>query len=135
MKTIALVSAALMLLAATASAGDLAVSKSTLASMGLGSMRTMSDTEGSAVRGKLVSAAVWGGSQVIWLGPTSFGDANNNYAAAAEWLGPVGANAAGGSLSFAGNLGVNFQADPTGFLLQVQVGAGFAGGGAFAVAN
>jgi hypothetical protein len=135
MKTIALVCAAVMLLAATASAGDLAVSKSTLTSMGLGSMRPMSDTEGAAVRGKLVSAAVWGGSQVIWLGPANFGSANNNYAASASWLGPVGANAAGGSLSFAGQADVLFQADPTGFFLQVQVGAGFAGGGAFATAN
>jgi hypothetical protein len=134
MKTIAFVSAALMLLTATASAGDLAVSKSTLASMGLGSMQAMSDTDGMAVRGKATSAAVWGGSQVIWFGPTNFGQASNNYAAAASWLGQ-GSSAAGGSLSFAGNLGVNFQADPTGFLLQVQVGAGFAGGGAFAVAN
>jgi hypothetical protein len=133
MKTIALVCTALMLLAATASAGDLAVSKSTLASMGLGGMRTMSDTDGLAVRGKATSAAVWGGSQVIWLGPNNFGNGANNYAASASWLGAP-SSAVGGSLSFAGQADVLFQADPTGFFLQVQVGAGFAGGGAFASA-
>lgn len=135
MKNLAIVCALLMLCAATASAGDLAVSKSTLANMGLGSMQLMSDTEGNAVRGKAVSAAVWGGSHVKWVGfPPAFGEADNNYSASASWLGPVGASASGGSLSFAGQIEVLFAADPTGFALQVHAAAVVAGGGAFATA-
>jgi hypothetical protein len=103
--------------------------------MGLGGMQLMSDNEGLAVRGKAVSAAVWGGSHVKWINPPAFGESENNYEAAASWLGPVGANAAGGSLSFAGQIEVLFAADPTGFALQVQAAAVVAGGGAFAVAN
>ena len=39
-------------LAATAGAGEMAVSKSTLAEMGLGPMQPLSDSDGLAVRGK-----------------------------------------------------------------------------------
>jgi hypothetical protein len=131
MKTLAFVCAAVMLLAATASAGDLAVSKSTLNRMGLGDMQTMSDRDGSTVRGQGVSAAVWGGSQANWFGGQH---AENHYAAGALWLGPVGASASGNSFSFAGKVEVLFAADPTGFALLVHAAAGFAGGSASATA-
>lgn len=131
MKTLATAFAALMLLAATASAGDLAVSKSTLNQMGLGGMHEMSDSAGDAVRGKGVFAGVWGGSVANFPGQQS---SSNNYASGASWLGPVGASAAGGSVSFAGKIGVSFQADPTGFVLGVKAGFGISGGGAFATA-
>ena len=52
MKTFAIAFAVLMWFAATASAGDLAVSESTLDSMGLAGMQQMSDEDGLAVRGK-----------------------------------------------------------------------------------
>jgi hypothetical protein len=133
MKNVAMVCCVLMLFAATASAGDLAVSKSTLGSMGLSGMQDISDTDGLAVRGKGVSAAVWGGSQASWFGGgTQLSE--NFYEAGASWLGPVGASAAGGSLSFAGEIEILFAADPTGFALQVHAAGGISGGGAFAVA-
>jgi hypothetical protein len=131
MRTLAIVCAVLMLCAATASAGDLAVSKSTLGSMGLGSMQQISDNEGMAVRGKGVSAAVWGGSVANFSGGQH---AENFYQAGASWLGPVGASASGNSFSFAGQVEVLFAADPTGFALQVHAAAGFAGGSASATA-
>jgi hypothetical protein len=130
MKSFAIACAALMLLAATASAGDLAVSKSTLGGMGLGGMQPMSDNDGMTVRGKGTFAAVWGGSTANWPGQQS---ANNNFAAGAHWLGAP-SSAVGGSLSFAGQVGVVFVADNTGFLLGVQAGFGISGGGAFAAA-
>jgi len=130
MKSFAIACAALMLLAATASAGDLAVSKSTLGSMGLGGMQTMSDDDGMTVRGKGTFAAVWGGSVANWPGQQS---SNNNYAAGAKWIGAP-ASAVGGSLSFAGQIGVMFHLDPSGFELGVQAGFGVSGGGAFAAA-
>lgn len=101
MKTFAIGCAALMMLAATASAADLAVSKSTLSSMGLGAMQTMSDDEGVAVRGKFTFATVWGSSSANWFGQSS----NNNYAAGAGHLGNTGSSAGGNSLSGAGNVG------------------------------
>ena len=52
MKSFAIVVAVLMLFAATAAAGDLAVSKSTLDGMGLADMQLLSDQDGMAVRGK-----------------------------------------------------------------------------------
>jgi hypothetical protein len=116
MKTFALGCAALMMLAATASASDLAVSKSTLGSMGLGSMRTVSDTEGATIRGKFTFATVWGGSSANWFGQSS----NNNYASGAAHLGVTPASAGGNSLSGAGVVG---------FFL---VGGGGGGGGGVA---
>lgn len=124
-----------MLFAATASAADLAVSNSTLGNMGLGSMQVMSDTDGLAVRGKGVSVAVWGSSQASWFGGQAQAHSDNSYQAGASWLGPIGAHANGSSLSFAGQVGVTFWADPTGFMLQVQVGAAIAGGSASASAH
>jgi hypothetical protein len=131
MKTIAFVCAAVMLLAATASAGDLAVSKSTLGKMGLGGMQTMSDQDGSTVRGKATFSGVWGGSVANWPGQQSAG---NNYIAGSGWLGAP-SSSGGGSFSFAGEIGVVFAADPTGFFLGVGLAGGFSGGGAFAFAN
>jgi hypothetical protein len=120
-----------MLFAATASAGDLAVSKSTLGSMGLSSMQVMSDSDGLAVRGKGVFAGVWGGSAANFGGQHS----QNSYEAGASWLGPVGASAGGNSLSFAGEIEILFAADPTGFALQVHAAGGISGGSANAWAN
>jgi hypothetical protein len=51
MKSFAMASALLLFLAATASAGDLAVSESTLKGMGLAGMQQLSDEDGLAVRG------------------------------------------------------------------------------------
>jgi hypothetical protein len=118
-----------MLFAATASAGDLAVSKSTLGSMGLASMQTMSDNDGLAVRGKGTFANVWGGSSATFLGQ----HAENFYEAGATWHGaPSGA--LGSSLSFAAVIEVEFWADPTGFTLGVHAAGGIAGGNASAFA-
>lgn len=130
MKTFAIACAVLTLFAATASAAELAVSNSTLGSMGLGSMQPMSDTDGLAVRGKGVYAAVWGGSQA------QFGHSfsSNHYEAGASWLGPVGANAQGQSLSFAGKVRIHFAVDPTGFALNVAAIGAVAGGSASASA-
>jgi hypothetical protein len=52
MKSAAIATALLVLLAATAAAGEMAVSKATLAEMGLGPMQPLSDHDGLAVRGK-----------------------------------------------------------------------------------
>ncbi|MEX0677471.1 MAG: hypothetical protein WD063_10380 [Pirellulales bacterium] len=125
------ITCALTLFAAAASAADLAVTNSTLGSMGLGSMQLMSDTDGNAVRGKGVHAAVWGGSQATWPGGQY---AANNYEAGSSWVGPVGAGAQGQSLSFAGNIEVLFAQDPTGSALQVHAIGGISGGGASASA-
>jgi hypothetical protein len=131
MKTLAFVFAAVMLLAATASAGELAVSKSTLNHMGLGGMQTMSDTDGSAVRGKGTSASVLGFSTAAWP-PGAF--SANGYTASSSKVGPVPSGASGNSLSFAGQVGVAFDADPTGFSLSVLAVGGVSGGGASAFA-
>jgi hypothetical protein len=131
MKTFAFGCAALMLLAATASANDLAVSKSTLGSMGLGSMQTMSDGDGLAVRGKGTFAGVWGSSSAHWPGQQA---SNNNYIAGAAWLGK-GSSAGGNSLSAAGALQVGLLVDSSGFTLGVSLGAGLSGGFANAWAN
>jgi hypothetical protein len=130
MKNVAIACAALLLFAATAKAGDLAVSKSTLGSMGLGSMQTLSDNEGATVRGKGTFAGVWGGSTANWFGGQT---SSNNYEAGASWIGKNSA-AIGGSLSFAGKAQVQYLQDPTGAQLSVVVQAGFAGGLAGAAA-
>jgi hypothetical protein len=136
MKNFAIACAAVVLLAATASAAE-PVAKSTLASMGLGGMQQMSDNDGMAVRGLGIPhpafgggtrASVWGSSTANWyLGQTS----NNNYAAEASWLGKS-SNAVGKSFSFAGKAYINAAADPTGFAIQANISGGFAGGGASA---
>jgi len=137
MKSFAIACAALMLFAATASAGDLAVSKSTLGSMGLGSMQQMSDDEGTAVRGKGTFAGVWGASVANWHGGQS---ATNNYEAGAQWLGK-GSSAGGNSLSAAGKVQIQLLAEgafPGPYAaaqLSVGIGAGLSGGFANAWAN
>src|SRR5262245_9127130 len=104
MRSVAMACVGLMLLASMASAGERAVSKSTLHNMGLGGMKQLSDDAGLAVRGKGTSAHVWGGSTANWTiggggggggspwgwnttpaGPTQ--TATNNYEAAASWIG------------------------------------------------
>jgi hypothetical protein len=129
MKNVAFACAAVMLFAATASAAE-PVAKSTLSSMGLGSMQQMSDNDGLAVRGKGTYANVWGGSQANWYGGQS---SSNSYKAGASWLGKS-SNAVGSSFSFAGKVQVSGAADPTGFAVQGSISGGFAGGGARASA-
>jgi len=71
MKSFQIVCAALVVLAASAvsaSAADRAISKSTLASMGLSSMQTLSDNDGLAIRGKGTYANVWGSGTAILFG-------------------------------------------------------------------
>ncbi len=130
------IACAVMLFAATASAVE-PVSKSTLASMGLGGMQQMSDSEGTAVRGKGymggygggTNAKVWGSSSASYHGQTS----NNNYQAGASWLGKP-SNAQGNSFSFAGKGHISFGIDPTGAALQGSIKGGYAGGSARASA-
>ena len=76
MKSFAIASAVMMLFAATASAGDLAVSESTLDSMGLAGMQQMSDKDGLAVRGMgLFDNLGFGGFGGDFEMPDMFGDA------------------------------------------------------------
>ena len=83
-------------LAVSASAGE--VSKSTLHSMGFGSMQQLSDVDGLAVRGKGTSASVWGqGTANFFGGNTS----TNGYLAAADHH-HGSSTAAGGNISAAG---------------------------------
>jgi hypothetical protein len=136
MRSFAIACAALMLFAATASAADLAVSKSTLGSMGLGSMQVMSDSEGTAVRGMGTFAGVWGSSSAKLFGQQS----SNNYEAGAQWIGK-GSSAGGNSLSAAGIVDIQLLAEgsfPPPYVaaaLSVSVKAGLAGGFANAWAN
>jgi len=99
MRTLAIACAYVLLVSATASAGDAAVSKSTLDNMGLGTMQPLPDREGALVRGKFTSAGVWGGSIANWNGQS----ASNSYFASSSWLGTNGSSAFGNSLSFGGN--------------------------------
>jgi hypothetical protein len=139
MKSFAIACAVLLALSATAAAGDLAVSKSALDNMGLGSMQQLSDADGMTVRGKGTFAGVWGSSTAKWVIPGTNGHngavqtSTNNYEAGAQWVGKNSA-ALGGSLSFAGQAEVQFLQDPTGSQLSVLVGAGLAGGLAGAAA-
>jgi hypothetical protein len=131
MKTFAFGCAALMMLAATASANELAVSKSTLGSMGLGAMQTISDSEGMTVRGKATFAAVWGGSSANWFGQSS----NNNYAAGAAHFGNTPASAGGNSLSGAGVVGFFLIGGGGGGAFGIGAIGGISGGFANAWAN
>jgi hypothetical protein len=136
MRSFVLASAILMLLAATAAAGELAVSKSTLSDMGLGGMQSMTDSDGLAVRGKGTFASVWGGSKATFPGQSS----ENHYEAGAQWLGK-GSSAGGNSLSFAGAVQIDFAAEAAfpppyaAAVLQIHAVGGIAGGGANAWAN
>jgi hypothetical protein len=137
MRSFAIACGVLMLFAATASAGDLAVSKNTLGSMGLGGMQTLSDSDGMAVRGKGTFSNVWGGSSA------TFNDqhAENFYEAGSSWLG-YKTSAGGNSLSFAAEVEILFAADSgpqpgnmQGFALQVHAIGAIAGGSANAWAK
>lgn len=107
------VASALMLgLAAAASAGE-KVSKSKLGSMGLGSMRAISNVEGTAVRGRFATASVSGTAHTQIFGSYT----TTNYSATSTHLfspavaaggaiattsvGPFTATSAGGSFAFA----------------------------------
>jgi hypothetical protein len=102
MKTLVTACAAALIfsgiLTSAASANDLAVSKSTLDSMGLRAMQEMSPADGLAVRGQGTGAGVWGGSVATWGGQTS----SNFYSAGSSWLGQP-SSAGGSSFSFGGN--------------------------------
>ena len=120
---------ALIGFASLASAAE-PVSKSTLSSMGFGSMQQLSDEAGMTVRGKGTFAGVWGGSTANFNGQT----ANNNYEASASWTHKP-AFAKGNSLSFAGNVQATYSSDPTGSALSVSAIGGLAGGYARAFAH
>jgi hypothetical protein len=121
MKNVGIVCAALVvaLMVSSASAAD-AVSKSTLASMGLSSMQVMSDNDGLAVRGKGTSASVWGQGTADYLGQTS---TNGYRASSSHWSGP--SSAGGNNLSVAGTVKVRFSSDSG---LYIRANLGVAGG-------
>jgi hypothetical protein len=129
MKNVLIASALLVLFASMASAAE-PISKSTLGSMGLGSMQTLSDNDGLAIRGKGTFAGVAGGSTALYNGSSSA----NNYEAGAQWVGKS-SFAKGSSLSFAGVIQATYVQDPTGSALNVSVIGGIAGGGAKAFAR
>ncbi len=110
MKTFAIAFALLMLSAATASAGDVAVSPATLDSMGLASMQHMSDSDGLTVRGTGPFENLFGGSVPSLLGNSMSSMANM----VGNGLGglPVGDQIIGGFAPFivgdAFNFGGNF---------------------------
>ncbi|REK13021.1 MAG: hypothetical protein DWQ37_10380 [Planctomycetota bacterium] len=140
MKSFAIACAALAAMVSTAAAGDLAVSKSTLGNMGLGSMTTMSDEDGMTVRGKGTFANVWGASEARWTitdpnNPNNYVQqiSANNYEAGASWVGKR-SSAIGGNLSFAGQTEIQYLMDPTGSQLSVLAAGGIAGGLAGATA-
>ena len=130
MKNVLIASCALVLFACVSSASAAEpISNSMLSNMGLGSMQTLSDTDGMAVRGKGTFAGVWGGSTAVFQGSS----ATNNYEAGAQWAGSA-SYADGGSMSFAGIVEAIFLQDPTGSALSVQVLGAISGGSAYAQA-
>jgi len=102
MKIHVLACAAFLFVAASTASAEPTVAPATLDAMGLSAMQPLSDEAGLTVRGKGTFANVWGGSTASWGGQTS----SNNYQAGSSWLGKP-AGAAGSSLSFAGNFGLN----------------------------
>jgi hypothetical protein len=128
MKNFGIVCAALVIcagLVASASAAE-HVSKSTLSSMGLGSVQQMSDNDGLAIRGKGTSASVWGEGTANFKGQTS----TNGYQAAASHHNSS-SSALGGNISAAGT--VRLHANNSGF--SVHANLGVAGGTSFAAAH
>ena len=121
MKKFTIACAALVVVASmavSAKAAD-AVSKSTLSSMGFGSMQPISDTDGLAIRGKGTSASVWGSSTADYRGQTS----TNGYAAdASHRHGP--SSAEGKNLSVAGTVKIHYNSNG----LSVKANLGVAGG-------
>jgi len=138
MKYVAIAGALVIFSAATAAAGDLAVSNSTLSSMGLGGMDRMSDNDGLAVRGKGTFANVSGTSYASWAAGPQYdpvlSESSNSYEAGAQWIGKS-SSAHGESFSFAGQIEVLFASDPTGSQLAVHMVGGIAGGSAKAFAH
>jgi hypothetical protein len=140
MKYVAIACALVLFAASTAAAGDLAVPRSTLGSMGLGSMNHLSDNDGLAIRGMGTFAGVSGSSHAKWVvgggphGPSAVQESTNNYEAGAQWIGKR-SSAGGESFSFAGKVEVQFASDPTGSQLAVHAIGGIAGGSAKAFAR
>jgi hypothetical protein len=130
----AIACAVVMIGAASAAAADLAVSKSTLGSMGLGSMNLMSDNEGLAIRGKGTFAGVTGTSHAKFASSGNVFESTNGYEAGAQWVGKS-SSAHGESKSFAAQIEVQFASDPTGSALAVHALGGIAGGSAKAFAH
>lgn len=125
MKNLGIVCAALVVVASmvsTVSAAD-AISKSTLASMGLGSMQVMSDNDGLAVRGlgyRGTYATVWGESTANYQGQTS----TNGYEAGAKHkYGP--SSAEGKNLSVAGTVKLKYSSE---YGIYLKANLGVAGG-------
>jgi hypothetical protein len=121
MKNVGIVCAALVVIVsmvASASAAD-HVSKSTLSSMGLGSMQLISDNDGLAIRGMGTSASVWGESTANYLGQTS---TNGYQASSSHHHGD--SSAEGKNLSVAGTVQVKFHNGN----LSVRANLGVAGG-------
>jgi hypothetical protein len=105
MKNVSIICAALVIfagIAATASAGERAVPKSTLTSMGFAGAHQLSDTDGLAVRGKGTSASVIGTSTANYSGRSGDATSTNAYTAAADHHSSA-SSANGASLSFAGD--------------------------------
>lgn len=123
-----------MFSASCALAGDLAVSKSTLGSMGLGSMQQMSDNDGLAIRGKGTFANVSGSSLASFDYYGSHFESSNSYEAGAQWIGKS-SSAFGESKSYALKVELQFASDPTGSALAVHAIGGIAGGSAHASAH
>jgi hypothetical protein len=127
MKNFGIVCGALVVIVsmlASASAAD-HVSKSTLSSMGLGSMQSISDNDGLAIRGMGTSAGVWGQGTANYGGQTS----TNGYEAYSSHR-KGSAAAEGKNLSFAGTVKVKFYNGN----LSVRANLGVAGGSSSAAA-
>ncbi len=94
MKTLLSLASVLVLSAAPAMAGDGHVSSQSLAKMGLSGMQTMTDAQGSQIRG--LSIAVAAGGSIAFLGVPGGGAASvNTYFAAGS------KSASGNNVSFA----------------------------------
>ena len=133
MKNVAIICAALLVvgMVASASAAD-GVSKSTLASMGFANAQTMTDQDGTAVRGK---GWVWMGGTSASVGGTSsaaFFDINNGVSTASNHYDSSSSNqpslAKGNSSSNAG-IAINQTGDFGSFTKSIMV---VSGGSAFA---
>lgn len=110
MKSFAIASVVVLLSAASALAGDRAVSKSTLEGMGLGSMQQLSDQDGMAVRGKGAFDLSAFGLGAFSPRTSAFGGSSlsNHFSAGDLWFGgaPSGGNNPSGGF---GGLGLSFQ--------------------------
>ena len=109
MKNVGISCAALVIIAtmtATTFAADLAVSKATLTSMGLGKMQLLSDNDGLAIRGMGTSASVWGeGTATFDKGPFYATETTGYKASASHHKGS--SSAEGKNLAFAGKVRID----------------------------